>query len=64
MLALAIVLKLDLPNTKELLRASGFAFTHASKADMIVEYFIINENWDIFEINSTLDPYKLKPLGC
>ena len=63
-LALAIALKLDLPTTKDLLRAGGLAFTHASKTDMIVEYFIINRNWNIFEINEALDSYGLKALGC
>ena len=63
-LALAIALKLDLPATKDLLRAGGLAFTHASRTDMIVEYFIINRNWSIFEINEALDSYGLKPLGC
>lgn len=63
-LALAIAMKLDLPTTKDLLRAGGLAFTHASKTDIIVEYYIINQNWDIFEINEALDSYGLKPLGC
>lgn len=63
-LALAVALHLDLPKTKELLRAGGYAFTHASKADIIVEYFIINEKWSLFEINEALDSYNLKPLGC
>lgn len=63
-LALAVALKLDLPKTKDLLRAGGLAFTHASKTDMIVEYFIINQNWNLFEINETLDSYGLNPLGC
>ena len=63
-LALAIAMKLDLPTTKDLLRAGGLAFTHASKTDIIVEYYIINQNWNIFEINEALDSYGLKPLGC
>ena len=63
-LALAVALNLDLPKTKDLLRAGGLAFTHASKTDMIVEYFIINQNWNLFEINETLDSYGLNPLGC
>ena len=63
-LALAVALKLDLPKTKDLLRAGGLAFTHASKTDMIVEYYIINRNWNLFEINEVLDSYGLKPLGC
>ena len=63
-LALAVALKLDLPKTKDLLRAGGLAFTHASRTDMIVEYYIINWNWNLFEINETLDSYGLSPLGC
>ena len=63
-LALAIALKLSLPETKDLLRAGGLAFTHANKTDIIVEYYIINQNWNIFEINEALDTYGLKPLGC
>lgn len=63
-LALAIALKLDLPMTKDLLRAGGLAFTHACKTDMVVEYYIINGNWNLFEINEALDSYALKPLGC
>ena len=62
-LALAIALRLDLPKTKDLLRAGGLAFTHASRTDMIVEYYIINQNWNLFEINQTLDSYGLSPLG-
>lgn len=61
-LALSIALKLNLPETKDLLRSAGLAFTHADRTDMVVEYYIINENWDIFEINETLDSLGLKPL--
>ena len=63
-LALAIALHLDLPSTKDLLRAGGLAFTFASKTDIIVEYYIINQKWNLFEINEALDSYGLKPLGC
>lgn len=63
-LAFAIALKLDLPKTKDLMRTAGLAFTHADKTDMIVEYFIINEKWDLFNINEALDSHGLKPLGC
>lgn len=61
-LAFAVALKLDLPQTKDLMRSAGFAFTHANKTDMVVEYFIINENWNIFEINEALDNLGLNPL--
>lgn len=61
-LALALALELDLPQTKDLLRAAGLAFTHADKRDIVVEYFIINRNWDIFSVNETLDHLSLPVL--
>ncbi len=61
-LALALALSLDLPQTKDLLRSAGLAFTHADKRDIVVEYFIINRNWDIFSLNETLDHLSLPVL--
>lgn len=53
-LALAIALELDLDATEDLLRRAGYALSHSSKADVIVEYFIMNNQFDIFEINAAL----------
>lgn len=53
-LALAIALELNLDETEDLLRRAGFALSNASKADVIVEYFIRSKNYDIFEINEAL----------
>ncbi len=59
-IALALALKLTLPQTKELMRTAGLAFTHSSRKDMVIEYYIINKNWDIFKINETLDSLGLE----
>ena len=59
-IALALALKLSLPETKDLMRTAGLAFTHSSKKDMVIEYYIINRNWDIFAINETLDSLGLE----
>ena len=61
-LALATSLGLDLDETKDLLRAAGLAFTHASMTDMVVEYFIINGPHDLFTINEALFRRGLEPL--
>ena len=53
-LALSIALGLNLSETADLLKRAGFALSHSSKFDVIVEYFIVNENYDMFDINEAL----------
>ena len=63
-LSFAIALELDLEETESLLRTVGFALSRSETADRIVEFFIRNRNFDIYEINAALFQYGEECLGC
>ena len=62
-LVLAVALRLNLDQTKDLLARAGYALSPASRFDLIVEYFIRNGNFSIHEINDALFAFDESFLG-
>ncbi len=62
-LALAFALKLNLDDTNALLSRAGYTLSHSSKFDVIVEYFLVNNIHDLFQVNEALYAYDQPLLG-
>ena len=62
-LALSVALELTLPETQMLLERAGFALSHADQRDVIVEFFIREGIYDVFQINEALFAFDQPLLG-
>ena len=61
--AIAIALKLNLDDTKDLLASAGLALANNSKSDLIVSFCIENGIYDIYEVNTLLFQFR-QPILC
>ena len=62
-LALCIALQLNLDETRDLIGRAGYVLTPSSRSDLIVQYFIENEVYDIMRIDVALFDHALPTLS-
>lgn len=62
-LALAVALRLNLDETKDLLARAELALSPSNKGDLIVSYFISHHKYNIWEINSMLFKFGQPTIG-
>ena len=62
--ALGLALELPMEELKDLLGKAGYSMTHASKFDIIVEYFVEQGNYDVFETNEALFAFDQSLIGA
>lgn len=61
--AIAFALHLNLEQAGDLLSRAGYALSHSDKRDIVIEFFFLNEEYDLMYINLALDELGERPIG-
>lgn len=62
-IAFAFALELTLDETKEFISRAGYALSHSNKFDIIVEYFILHKEYNIYALNEVLFAFDQPLVG-
>lgn len=62
-IAFALALELDVDQTNDLIGRAGYTLTRSSRFDLIIQYFIEQQNFNIVEINIALYEFDQTLLG-
>lgn len=63
MLALAVGLRLNMDEAVDFLKVAGYAFSPISQTDIVVEYFIKRQDFNVIKIDIALFDFGLEPLS-
>lgn len=63
-LAFAFALELSLEETQDLIARAGFALSHSSRFDLIVEFFLLQHNYNVMELNQVLFKFDQPLIGA
>ena len=62
-IALVLALHLNLEQAEDLLKRAGYSLSHSNKRDIVIEYFIREEMYDLMVINDVLHKLEEKKIG-